>query len=126
MMADVLALEMVGPILLSVLGSLDAQSDPGSLRECVKCIFVQVLYAFEKIWEYDLRVLHVGCADICWSDVTNTWKFVELKCFELSPTIASFRHWLQPIWKRHAKSVPETESGRLYAMWYEFVQAAGH
>ena len=48
MMADVLALEMVGPTLLSVLESLDAQSDPGSLRECLQCIFVQVLYAFEN------------------------------------------------------------------------------
>ena len=48
---------------------------------------------------------------------------MELKCFELSQTIASFRHWLQPIRKRHAKSAPETESGRQYAiMWYKFVQ----
>ena len=100
MMADVLVLDTVGPsLLLSLLESLDAQNDSGSLRECAQCVFVQVLYAFEKIWEYNLRVLHVRCADICLSDATNAWKFVDLKCFELSRTIARFRQCLQPVWK---------------------------
>ena len=64
LLADVLVLEMVGPTLQSVLESLDAQSDPGLSGECVQEIFMQVLYAFEKLRGHGLRVLHVGWADI--------------------------------------------------------------
>ena len=64
LLADVLVLEMVGPTLQSVLESLDAQSDPGLSGECAQEIFMQVLYAFEKLRGHGLRVLHVGWADI--------------------------------------------------------------